>query len=70
MKAYLITTGILFGLIALAHLARTFAHWQDLPDPHALFVGPGITAVTGFLSVWAIRLLWSCTAVGGTKFSL
>jgi hypothetical protein len=59
MKAYLITTGILFGLIALAHLAQTFAHWQDLSDPHALFAGPGIAAVTAVLSFWAFWLLWS-----------
>ena len=30
MKAYLMTTAILFGLLALAHLLRTIAEWSRL----------------------------------------
>ena len=58
MKAYLITTGSIFGLIALAHLARTFAEAQRLAaDPWFYLVGPGLGLVSAALSIWAWRLL-------------
>jgi hypothetical protein len=59
MKAYLSTTGTLFGLLALAHLMRTFAEWRRLTtDPWFLLEGPGIGLVGAALSLWAWRLLW------------
>jgi hypothetical protein len=43
MKAYFITTGILFGLLALAHFARTIAEsTRLLADPWFILEGPGI----------------------------
>ena len=43
MKAYLITTGTLFTLLASAHFLRTFAEWSRLgADPWFVLEGPGI----------------------------
>ena len=58
MKVYLITTGTLFSLLALAHLAKTVAEWHRLTTS-AWFVleGPGIGLVAAFLGFWAWRLL-------------
>ena len=59
MKLYLITTGALFALLALAHLVRTVAEWSRLTtDPWFLLEGPGIGVVAAALSFWAWRLLW------------
>jgi hypothetical protein len=58
MKAYLITTGTLFALLALAHVLRTVAESQRLAtDPWFLLEGPGIGLVAAALSFWAWRLL-------------
>lgn len=54
MKAYLITTGILFALIGFAHLARMIAepgHRLHEPIFHVL------TLLAFGLSAWAWRLL-------------
>jgi hypothetical protein len=59
MKAYLSITGTLFGLLAVAHLLRTFAEWQRLTtDAWFYLEGPGIGVIGATLSVWAWRLLW------------
>jgi hypothetical protein len=51
LKAYLITTGSIFGLIALAHLARTIAESQRLAaDPWFYLEGPGLGLVAAALS--------------------
>jgi hypothetical protein len=58
MKAYLITTGALFALLALAHLLRTIAEWPRLAaDPWFVLEGPGIGVAAGALCFWAWRLL-------------
>ena len=58
MKAYLVTTGALFGLLALAHVLRTVGEWTRLrTDPWFLLEGPGIGLVAAALSFWAWRLL-------------
>jgi len=58
MKAYLITTGILFGLLALAHFLRTVVEWSRLAaDPWFVVQGPGIGVVAAALCFWAWRLL-------------
>ena len=55
MKAYLITTGVVFGLITLAHFARVFAEGPRLAkDP--IFVL--LTVLAAALCSWAGRLLW------------
>ena len=54
MKAYLITTGTVFALITLAHLARILAEGARLAtDPLFML----LTMATAALSVWAWRLL-------------
>ena len=54
MRAYVLTTGIVFGQLTLAHLWRIAAEgMQLLTQP--LWVG--ITVGAGALSVWAWRLL-------------
>ncbi len=57
MKAYLLTTGSLFALLALLHLALTIAEWQRLAiDPWFIVQGPGIGVVAAALCLWAWRL--------------
>ena len=54
MKAYLITTGTVFGLIALAHIWRIFEEGSRLAkEPWFLL----LTLAAAALSVWAWRLL-------------
>ena len=58
MKAYLIITGTLFALLALAHLLRTIGEWPRLAaDPWFVLEGPGIGVAAAALSFWAWRLL-------------
>ena len=54
MKAYLVTTGVTFGLITLAHIVRAFAEGPRLAeDPFFIL----LTLLSAGLSVWAWRLL-------------
>jgi hypothetical protein len=54
MRAYLLTTSILFALVCLAHAWRVVAESSTLArDPWFLI----ITLVAAALSVWAFRLL-------------
>ena len=54
MKAYLITTGVVFGLITLAHIWRAVAEGSHVAtDP--VFVL--LTILSTGLCVWAFRLL-------------
>lgn len=54
MKAYLIASGSVFGLLVLAHLARLVAEgWQAARDP--FFVAS--TVLAAGLGLWAWRLL-------------
>jgi len=58
MKAYLIATGSLFALLALAHIMRTLAEWNRLvSDPWFALEGPGIGVIAGTIALWAWRLL-------------
>jgi hypothetical protein len=58
MKAYLLTTGSLFALLALAHLVRTIVERSRLTaDPWFLLQGPGIGIAAAALCFWAWRLL-------------
>lgn len=50
MKAYLVTTGTVFGLITAAHLARMIVEWpQQATEPLYLL----LTAASAGLSAWA-----------------
>ena len=54
MKAYVITTGAVFGLVTLAHIWRAFAEGRRLAtDPWFIL----ITFATAALCFWAWRLL-------------
>jgi len=56
MKAYLVTTGTIFALIALAHVLRVFAEGPRLAkDPFFIL----LTLLAVGLSIWAWCLLRS-----------
>lgn len=58
MKGYLITTGILFAIVAFAHLLRTVVEVDRLTtDPWFVFQGPVLGIIAAMLSIWAWRLL-------------
>ena len=57
MRAYLMTTGAIFGLITVAHI------WRIIVEPH-LAMEPWyvlLTLVAAGLCLWAVRLLWRRT---------
>ena len=56
MKAYLLTTGTVFGLITVAHIWRMiFAFHSVVREPVYL----ALTIVSAALCVWAFRLVRS-----------
>ena len=58
MKAYLITTGTLLAVLALAQLLRTIVEWPHLTtNPWFIVEDPGIGVVAGGICFWAWRLL-------------
>jgi hypothetical protein len=58
MKAYLITTGTVFGLIAVLHGIRAAAEWSLLKtDPGHFLAMAALGVLAAALSVWAWRLL-------------
>jgi hypothetical protein len=57
MKAYLVVSGSLFGLLGLAHFARTVAESSRLAtEPSFWLVGPGLGALGAALAVWSVKL--------------
>jgi len=54
MKAYVITTGVIFGLLTLVHIWRAIVEAHLAADPWYVL----ITAVAAALCLWAVRLLW------------
>jgi hypothetical protein len=61
MRAYLFTTGTVFGLITLAHIARVFAEGPGLAvDPAFLL----LTALSAGLCAWSCVLLKRSSAPG------
>ena len=59
MKTYLQITGLIFALVAAAHLLRTVAEWSRIStDPLGFTLeGPGLGLVAGALCWWAVHLL-------------
>jgi hypothetical protein len=58
MRAYLIITGLLFGILAFAHAARTIIEWSRLlNDAWFIVQGPGIGIIAAALAIWAALLL-------------
>lgn len=54
MKPYLVTTGILFGLVAALHAWRVVAEWNGVDAAFLLVAAIGLVAL--MLSVWAWKL--------------
>lgn len=55
MKAYVITTGTVFGLLTLVHI------WRAIEEGPQLAAEPWyvlITVAAAVLCLWALRLLW------------
>jgi hypothetical protein len=60
MKAYLITTGIIFGLITAAHISRAVVEGSGIAkDPFFIL----LTVLAAGLCVWAWRLVWKLSRV-------
>jgi hypothetical protein len=58
MKAYLVTTGILFGLMAGVHVWRAIAEWPHPTVGLGFVLGmAALIALPGMLSWWAWWLL-------------
>jgi hypothetical protein len=53
MKAYVVTTGAIFGLLTLAHVWRMIEEVHLATDPWYIL----ITVATAVLGMWACRLL-------------
>jgi hypothetical protein len=63
MRAYLLTTGALFAVLALAHVGRTIAESSRLTtDPGFIIEGPGIGILAAVIALWAWRLWRSSRA--------
>ena len=57
MKAYLITTGLIFGVIAVLHLLRDITERSRLTtDPWPYLAEAALGLVAAALAVWAWRL--------------
>ena len=58
MKAYLITTGSIFGLIAFLHIWRSISERDLLRTNSGEFIFMALLGVlAAFLCVWAFRLV-------------
>jgi hypothetical protein len=58
MKAYLITTGTIFGLVAVMHLIKALRDWSLLSTNPVEFLSmAALGGLAALLSVWAWRLL-------------
>ena len=57
MKAYLITTGTLFALVAFVHVWRIVGEWPRLLTDRWEILEAAIGVAGGALSLWAWRLL-------------
>ncbi|MEO8189563.1 MAG: hypothetical protein ABI682_04420 [Acidobacteriota bacterium] len=53
MKAYVVTTGALFALLMVAHLARMFQERNLATDPWYV----SLTVAAALMCVWAWRVL-------------
>lgn len=55
MRAYVITTGALFGLLTIAHVVRIILERRLVPDPVFIL----FTLLSAALAIWAWRVLKS-----------
>ena len=54
MKAYVMTTGVIFALLVLAHIWRASVESHLATDPTFIMT----TIMAALLTVWAGRLAW------------
>ena len=54
MRIYVITTGVVFGLLTVAHIWRGFQERHLATEPWFIL----ITLATAALCLWAVRLVW------------
>jgi hypothetical protein len=54
VKAYLVTAGVVFGLLTLAHVWRIIVEGPHVANPWFIL----ITLVAAALSLWAWLVLW------------
>jgi hypothetical protein len=57
MKAYLVVTGTIFGLVGVAHLLRLLVERHALSDAWFLGSNLALFVVGGGLAIWAARLV-------------
>jgi hypothetical protein len=55
MRAYVMTTGVVFGLITIAHIWRVIVEGPHLAGQPWFIL---LTLATAALCIWAVRLLW------------
>ena len=57
-RPYLLTSGVIFGLVALVHLLRVVNGWSFEIGPWSLPIWASVlgTVVPGLLCIWALRL--------------
>jgi len=55
MKAYVMTTGAVFGLVTVAHVWRAMVEGPHLASEPSFIL---LTAAAVALCLWACRLLW------------
>ncbi|HEY2964024.1 MAG TPA: hypothetical protein VGJ37_16510 [Pyrinomonadaceae bacterium] len=53
MRAYIITTGVIFALITIAHIARLASESHVLKEPIFLV----LTVLAAVLTVWSVIVL-------------
>ena len=58
MRTYVITTGVIFGLLVVAHIWRMFVEGHLATQPEYIV----ITLIAALLSLWAARLVWRSRA--------
>jgi len=61
VKAYLVTTGTLFTLLALVHLLRIVEEWPLLLNDRAAVMEAAIGGIAAILCLWAWRMLSTCS---------
>jgi len=57
VRAYILTTGMIFGLITVAHVLRAMVEPHLARDPFYIL----LTLLAVALCLWAGRLLWPST---------
>jgi hypothetical protein len=58
MRAYILTSSILFGLVAFMHLFITIEHLRmPVTDPWLVIVPAAICVATASMAIWAWQLL-------------